>query len=356
MATEKSLPLINLRDFIEGCPEAKTKLAEKWDHTFQTSGFCLLTGYDAILPEALIQDLRREAHAYFELPAEHKKAAWVDGIIGYLAHGDENVAATLGTKTVGADLVESLNFSGYQEPGSEWHASKAEAECPWLSQPYVGKVPEPLRLILKRYWGAVTELMQALMSLTEMALDLPSGFFQEPFETPGTLLKLAYYPADGDLSTVESDTGAAQQRYGAHTDYDGFTILQRDPADGFTGGGLEIQLEENGDWVKAQAPPGTLTINIGDLLARWTNDRWRATLHRVTRAPSNGKPRLSIVYFTGPHPDTVVRCLPSEKCSQGNMLYEPITARENVEAKLKAAVNDAESPEHAHIEKKMRIA
>ena len=85
---------------------------------------------------------------------------------------------------------------------------------------------------------------------------------------------------------------------------------------------------------------GTLTINIGDLLARWTNDRWRATPHRVA-PPSGGQsqPRLSVVYFTGPHPDTLVERLPSRKCGDGTQppLYAPITAREHVELKVNAA-------------------
>ena len=88
------------------------------------------------------------------------------------------------------------------------------------------------------------------------------------------------------------------------------------------------------------APAGTLTINIGDLLARWTNDRWRATPHRVA-PPSGGQsqPRLSVVYFTGPHPDTLVERLPSRKCGDGTQppLYAPITAREHVELKVNAA-------------------
>merc|ERR1712151_572428 len=95
------------------------------------------------------------------------------------------------------------------------------------------------------------------------------------------------------------------------------------------------------EWISPPAPPGTLTINIGDLLARWTNGRWKATLHRVARAPSGVGDRLSIVYFTGPHPDTLVECLPSDKCTLGEKLYNPITAKEHVEAKLQAAVYDA---------------
>lgn len=97
------------------------------------------------------------------------------------------------------------------------------------------------------------------------------------------------------------------------------TILAREPEPaGGAAGGLEIQ-EAGGQWRAVASPAGTLTVNIGDLLARWTNDRWRATLHRV-RAPdppagaARSPGRLSMAYFTGPHPETVVECLPSAKC------------------------------------------
>lgn len=317
-------------------------MASQWDETFRTIGFCLLAGYESLLPGELVRDLRTEAAAFFALPASAKRKAHEDGIVGYLGYGDENVAATLGKKTVGADLVESLNFAGYQDETTAWRAEHAEAECPWLPAPFVAAVPERLRSAARRYWGAVTRLMQALMRVTEESLNLSPGFFDESYEKPGTLLKLAYYPAEGALETVEvgSAGGEPQQRYGAHTDYDGFTILQREDA-GSCGGGLEIQMWDSDEWTSVAAPGGTLTINIGDLLARWTNDRWRATRHRVARAAPGGPERLSIVYFTGPHPDTVVHCLPSKKCSEGEPLYPPITAREHVDAKLNAAVHDA---------------
>ena len=149
---------------------------------------------------------------------------------------------------------------------------------------------------------------------------------------------------------------------GAHTDYDGFTILAREEephGDQGGAGGLEIKeqhgggggcRDEAGGWRAVASPPGTLTVNIGDLMARWTNDRWRATMHRVRSSPYSTAAaaggggtllpsRLSIAYFTGPHPSTLVDCLPSAKCleGRGGKRYPPITAAENVDAKLSAA-------------------
>ena len=75
---------------------------------------------------------------------------------------------------------------------------------------------------------------------------------------------------------------ADRQRYGAHTDYDGFTILCKANPGEEGAPGMEIQLV-SGEWVAVCPPADTLLVNIGDLMARWTNDRWRATMHRVAR-------------------------------------------------------------------------
>ncbi|CAE8606220.1 unnamed protein product, partial [Polarella glacialis] len=79
-------------------------LAEEWDSTFRTVGFCLLSGYEELLPDQVISDLRREAAAFFALPVAEKLKAHEDGVVGYLGPGEENVAATLGASTDGPDL------------------------------------------------------------------------------------------------------------------------------------------------------------------------------------------------------------------------------------------------------------
>ena len=125
------------------------------------------------------------------------------------------------------------------------------------------------------------------------------------------------------------------------TDYEGITILQRGIEDGpgaLGAGGLEVQDPRSGAWHPVPAPADTLTINIGDLMARWTNDRWRATKHRVP-APLPGsaaskRARLSLVYFTGPNQQAVVECLPSAKCGADKPKYPPITMVENVASKM----------------------
>lgn len=127
------------------------------------------------------------------------------------------------------DLVESLNFDGYQHPAWLGGAAAAEAppaECPWLGAEWLPPRPAGLVAAARAYWAAVTRLAYVLMELTEQSLQLPRGFFTPPpaaagsgrpewgYRKPGTLLRLAQYPPAA-LAPAE---GGAANRYGPHTD------------------------------------------------------------------------------------------------------------------------------------------
>ena len=120
-------------------------------------------------------------------------------------------------------------------------------------------------------------------------------------------------------------------RYRAHSDYTGFTILRPDPEII----GLEAQAAD-GVWISVPPRPGALIVNAGDLLQVWTNDRWRSAPHRVVNPPpgSAPRPRLSLVFFTGPADDTVVEPLPNCHGPEAPKKYEPVSAREHLLRKL----------------------
>ena len=346
-----AIPTIDLGAFSAGSAAERETIAGAFDEAFRTVGFCSLSNYQHLLPEEAVTALRTQGGAFFALPAAEKQKSYVDGVCGYLGPGAENVAATAGAPSAEPDQVESLNIPAYQDP--PWRAAAAEAECPWAKESWLPASAVFADAALA-YFGGVTRVMTELMRLAELSLALPPGHFDASYERPGTLLRIAWYPPpaeEGNATAAAADT-ERQQLYGAHTDFDGFTLLQR--GEEAAGGGLQIW--SGGEWITVGAAPRTLTINIGDLLARWTNDRWRSTKHRVMRpaasqqqlpeASSSSPPlrgRLSLVYFTGPHPDTLVECLPSVKCqpSDGPPRYAPITAYEHVLAKMQKATEEA---------------
>ena len=122
------------------------------------------------------------------------------------------------------------------------------------------------------------DLGDRLMSLFARGLGLPPGFFAGQTGQAANALRAVNYPAR-DTAPLPG-----QLRAGAHTDYGTLTILRQDAV-----GGLEV-LDPGGRWAGVEPVPGAFVINIGDLMARWTNDRWRSTLHRVVDPPVPPRP------------------------------------------------------------------
>jgi isopenicillin N synthase-like dioxygenase len=123
-------------------------------------------------------------------------------------------------------------------------------------------------------------------------------------------MRLNYYPAPA------APPAPGQLRAGAHTDYGGFTILSGEDVPG----GLQVRTRD-GRWVDVATTPTRFVVNIGDLLMRWTNDRWLSNMHRVVNPPDGvGRPRLSIAFFSHPNYDVTIECL----ASQGPPRHPPV--------------------------------
>jgi isopenicillin N synthase-like dioxygenase len=125
---------------------------------------------------------------------------------------------------------------------------------------------------------------------------------------------LNYYPAP----TAQPQPG--QLRASAHTDYGGFTILSGEDVPG----GLQVRTRA-GRWIDVRTSPTVFVVNIGDLLMRWTNDRWLSNMHRVVNPPDGaGGARLSIAFFNHPNYDARIECL----SSQGPARHPPVLSGE----------------------------
>ena len=104
-------------------------------------------------------------------------------------------------------------------------------------------------------------------------------------------------------------------------------------------GGLQVR-SRAGDWLDVRVPEGAFVVNIGDMLMRWTNDRWVSTLHRVANPPAEAGPRSrrqSLVFFHNPNPEAVVACLPGCLGPGNPARYPPITAGNFVAEKSRQA-------------------
>ena len=143
------LPVIDISRFVNGDEAERSAAAEEWDAAFVQVGFCQLKGYESILDEATIGALRETATDFFvNTPHEQKMRSHVDGEIGYLAVGEENVAATLGEPNPENDLVEGIELSGY---GGGWRSAPS-CEVPWSNASYALALPGELKAAAEAYW------------------------------------------------------------------------------------------------------------------------------------------------------------------------------------------------------------
>jgi isopenicillin N synthase-like dioxygenase len=171
---------------------------------------------------------------------------------------------------------------------------------------------------VQRYYVAMEQLAGKLMEIFALALELPRDWFASRIDRHISALRILSYPEQ----TAEPIPG--QLRAGAHSDYGTLTILYSENV----AAGLQVH-NKRGVWVDVQAPAGSFVINIGDLMMRWTNDRWISTLHRVINPPrerAGADRRLSIAFFHHPNYDADVRCI--ETCLRlgEQPMYAPVNA------------------------------
>ena len=315
---ELTLPIVDVAKFLEGTAEGKAKVAREFADAFESVGFAVITGHG--IPENLVEELYDATTSFFAesldtkltySPPEASKSR------GYLPMGMESVAKTLKGETP-PDLCEALVFGAPHHEGEQGHTPN-----------YYPETPTALAGLVSDYTTEVLKLNAALMRLSALALELDEDYFAPMYVDPSLTLRFVNYP---DQS---SEPLPGQLRYGEHHDYGAITILRQDAAPG----GLEVQ-GLDGQWYEARVVPNSFVINVGDLLSRWTNDRWRSTLHRVSnpaRTLTGSTRRLSMVAFTGPANDTVVNALPSCVSDTQPAKYDSVVAGDYIMAKIRAS-------------------
>lgn len=172
------------------------------------------------------------------------------------------------------------------------------------------------------YVEAMESVARQLLAAFAVALELPASYFRPMFARPTTFLRLLHYPPQ-DERTPENQFGAAP-----HTDYGALTLLAQDDA-----GGLHVR-HRSGGWVAAPPFQDAFVVNIGDLMARWTNDRFVSTEHRVVN--TTGRDRYSIPFFFDPDMEATVRCLDTCYGPENPPRYAPVLYRDYLLGRLDA--------------------
>jgi isopenicillin N synthase-like dioxygenase len=244
---------------------------------------------------------------------------------GYATPGSQSLAASYGNDAP-PDLKESFSIGPVDVPDDDYFGVEQAGEFFAPNMWPTEQLPE-MEDVWLRYYREMERLAADLMRVFATALGLPEEFFVDKIDKHITDLSAIHYPP---LAEPPLD---GQMRGGQHTDFGSLTIVERDAATG----GLQVLLD--GEWVDAPFIPDTFVINIGDLMAEWTNDRWVSTIHRVTVPDRVGDPasdRLSFTFFHQPNYDAVIEVLPTCCSAEDPARYGTTTSGDHFIGKLHA--------------------
>lgn len=295
-AKSGEIPVIDVSCLFSECGSGMKSAANEIASACERIGFFYIVNHG--VKAQVVDEVFEQARRFFDQPEVFKQRLLFDeNDRGYKAPGNIAVPG------YPADLKEVLDL------GVDLPADHADVVA---GKPFHGPNQWPdlpgFRETLTTYYEAVAELACRMLRLFALALDLEESFFLPYHDNAHVTWRIMrYFPGD-----------YARGQYGTapHTDFGTMTLLALDGQ-----GGLEV-FSRDGEWIRAPRVDDSFVVNIGDLMACWTNDRFTSTPHRVVNR--SGRDRYSIPMFYNPGFDTVAECLPT-CCSDSNPpRYDPM--------------------------------
>ncbi|MEO5898718.1 MAG: 2-oxoglutarate and iron-dependent oxygenase domain-containing protein [Ilumatobacteraceae bacterium] len=314
------VPTIDLSGWACGSADARKAIAGAVDAACRSVGFMRIVGHG--IPQPAIDGLASAIDDFFAMPSASKRALLPPRPSinrGYTAPRSERLSSSLGLVSPD-DLFEAFNVGSQASEFPQLELDRGVySENIWPS----GLPAFEARVAT--WFDHAGAMARTMTSVFAMALGLAADHFAAFTDHSIDVLRLNHYDVP-----VGVEVGTDQLGMGAHTDYGIVTILWADAVPG-----LQI-LRPDGTWLQVQPAPGALLINLGDLLARWTNDRWRSTMHRVVpsrAADGSLVRRRSAAYFHDGNADAVISTL--TPCRDlGGDTYEDVTVAEHLARKL----------------------
>ena len=329
-----SLPLIDLSPIWKTPAQGQDihDLLRQIDGALKSTGFLCIQG-TPFSPQ-YVSHVQSVAQAFFDLPIEVKlqNAALKYKSRGYTALGEQGLSYASDDDELKQDtshppdLFERYRIGPVDRPEHlgatfQTYAETAYAPNQWPAHPIAFKE------VMEGFYRSMNDLSRELMRLFAMALDLDRHWFDSKIDRGMSSLAINHYPAQ----TTPPLPG--QLRAGAHTDFGTLTIVAATAGPG----GLQIRDRVHKTWVDVQTSPDCFVVNIGDMMAQWSNDRWVSTVHRVVNPPfepGQDNKRLSMVFFHQPNPDAWVSCIPTCCSAQQPARYGDTLASQYISEKI----------------------
>ncbi len=320
--SEIIIPTLNISKFTDGADAGSQAIAERVNQACEEIGFLIIEGHG--VPDSVIGNLENCSRKFFDLPVETKQSYFVsdDTYFGYKGMKHATLAYSLDDEEAKPDLREQFGSGrpDYPELSDDYYRTgmglKFKSEIRW-PQEVIG-----FQAAWATYYNEMARLSEKIMRVFAVALELPIDYFDSMLDKHVSSLGIYNYPEQKEAPEE------GQLRGGAHTDFGSLTIVQ---ADWSAPGGLQVFTKDE-EWMDVPARPGSFAINIGDMMERWTNDRWVSTLHRVANPPGDiagSSRRQSVIFFNIPNYDALVECIPTCTDSNKPAKYPPITVAEH---------------------------
>lgn len=316
------IPTIDFSIWATGSEADRRALAREVDAACRAVGFLRVSNHG--VPQETIAAMEAVTTEFFEQAEDFKlslQSPSPEINRGYAPMGSEALSYSAGAETP-PDLFEAFNV------GVQNHTiDVSELEHHVLYAPNIWPdTPIEMKPIWQAYIEEMFQLAQEILRLLAFSLGLDSEFFaSKTTQSPDVLRCINYVRHDG---TAEPLPG--QMRLGAHSDYGTCTILHADPVPG-----LQI-LGSDGEWFDVLPEPGTFLINLGDMLAAWTNDRWQSTIHRVVppTAASGEARRRSYAFFHSADTTAIVEPVATCVDDEHPARYEAMSAGDHLYGKI----------------------
>ncbi len=328
-AAASPVPTVDIGGALAGDESALDAAAGQIDAACVNSGFFIAVGHG--VPTDLVDGAVATAREFFRLPFDEKQRVAppnFEDYRGFLGLDTTSLAATLGDNETPPDLCESFNVGRFDDPEARARAFVAGAEATFCPNRWPQR-PAGLRPLFERYYAVLERLCLQMLPIFARALDLPPAWFDDKVRDHTALLLFNWYPP------VAGSARPGQMRRGAHTDYGAFTVVAAEQIPG-------LQIRSNGAWADVPMVPGGFVVNLGDLMARWTNDRWVSTLHRVVipDGEDRARDRVSVPFFFQPSYRALIETIPTTITPQRPARYEPVVSGEWIAAKSASMLED----------------
>jgi isopenicillin N synthase-like dioxygenase len=299
-----AIPTLDFSGFLSGTPDQRKAVAQSLGEAFERYGFVQLVGHG--VPQATIDATFAAAEAFFDQPEDFKRQV-------------QDRRTNRGFIPMFDGIAEATKKPNGQEAYSVGHLWRPE-DPELLALPLYAATPWPdmpgFRARLEAYYTAMYTLSQQILAASAIHLGVAEDFFAEASKASYSNMRIIHYPPAEKVAEV-TDIGVRP-----HEDQGLVTLLVQD-----MNGGLSV-LGPSGDWLPVVPNRDAMVINVGKLLKRWTNGRYKAALHKVFNA--SGRERYSMPLFV--HPSWHTRIDPQTLVGEApaGPEFEPIVAGEQV--------------------------